>query len=66
VKNKRVVIILKRQAQRSIEKDKNKRLTKRSKLSPQPSASKKRKIISSSREEEEKSSPPKLRQLLLA
>jgi hypothetical protein len=59
VKKKRVVSILKRLAQRSIEKDKNKRLTKRSKLTPEPSVSKKRKIISSTREEEERSSPPK-------
>jgi hypothetical protein len=58
VKKKRVVSILKRQAQRSVEKDKKKRLTKRSKLTPEPSTSKKRKIIASSREEE-RSSPPK-------
>jgi hypothetical protein len=45
--------------QRSIEKDKKKRLTKKPKLTPEPSASKKRKIISSSHEEEERSSPPK-------
>jgi hypothetical protein len=59
VKKKRVVSILKRQVQRSIEKDKKKRLTKKPKLTPEPSASKKRKIISSSHEEEERSSPPK-------
>jgi hypothetical protein len=59
VKNKRVVSILKRQAQRSIEKDKNKRLTKRLKLTPESSSSKKRKIMSSSREEGERSSPSK-------
>jgi hypothetical protein len=58
VKKKRVVSILKRQAQRFVEKDK-KRLTKRPKLSLDPSASKKRKIIPSGREEEEKSSPLK-------
>ena len=58
VKKKRVVSILKRQAQISVEKYKNKRLTKRSKLMLEPSVSKKRNIISSSREEE-RSSPPK-------
>jgi hypothetical protein len=58
-KKKRVVSILKRQAQRSVEKDKNKRLTKKPKLTPEPSTSKKRKIISSSHDEEERSSPPK-------
>jgi hypothetical protein len=58
VKKKRVVSILKREAQRSVEKDKKKRLTKRPKLTPEPSASKKRKIIASSREEQ-RSSPPK-------
>jgi hypothetical protein len=57
VKKKRVVSILKRQAQKSIEKDK-KRLTKRSKLTPEPLASKKWNIISLSREEE-RSSPRK-------
>jgi hypothetical protein len=58
VKEKRVLSILKRQAQRFIEKDKKKRLTKRSKLTLEPSTSKKRKITSSSCEEEERSSPP--------
>jgi hypothetical protein len=56
VKKKRVVSILKIQAQRSIEKDKKKRL-KKPKLMPEPSTSKKIKIISSSREEERSSSP---------
>jgi hypothetical protein len=59
IKKKRVVSILKRQAQRSIEKDKKKRITKNPKLTPEPSASKKRKVVSSSRGEEERPSPPK-------
>ena len=59
VKKKRVVSILKRQEQRSVEKDKKKRLTKRQKLSLEPLAPKKRKIISSSHKEKEKSSPRK-------
>jgi hypothetical protein len=59
VKKKRVVSILKRQAIRSIENDKKKRLLKRPKMSPKPSVSKKWKIMESSRDEEEKSSPPK-------
>jgi hypothetical protein len=58
VKMKRVVSIMKRQAQRFVEKDRKKRLTKNPKLTPEPSASKKRKIMSSSHEEE-RPSPPK-------
>jgi hypothetical protein len=54
-----VVSILKRQAKRSIEKDKKKRLTKNPKLTLEPLAPKKRKFMSSSRGEEERSSPPK-------
>jgi hypothetical protein len=68
VKKRRVVSILKRQAMRSIEKDKNKKLPKISKVSgeteipkmiPKPSVSKKRKTVESNHSEEEKSSPPK-------
>jgi hypothetical protein len=59
VKKKRVVSILKRQGQRSDEKDKKKRLIKNLKLTPEPSASKKRKIMSSSHGEEERPSSPK-------
>jgi hypothetical protein len=58
VKKKRVVSILKIQALRSVE-DKKKRLSKRLKMSPEPSISKKRKVVELSRDEEEKSSPPK-------
>ena len=59
VKKKRVVSILKRQAIRSIEKDKKKRLSKRPKMLPELSVSKKWKIVESIRDEEEKSSPPR-------
>jgi hypothetical protein len=59
VKKKRVVSILKRKAQRSVENDRKKRLTKNLKLTPEPSASKKRKIMSSSHGEEERPSPAK-------
>jgi hypothetical protein len=53
------VSILKRQARRSVEKDKKKRLIKNSKLTPEPSAPKKRKVTPSSRGEEERPSPLK-------
>jgi hypothetical protein len=53
------VSILKRQARRSVEKDKKKRLTKNPKLTPEPSALKKRKFTPSSRGEEERPSPLK-------
>jgi hypothetical protein len=59
VKTKRVVSILKRQAQRSVEEDEKKRLTKNPKLTPEPSASKKRKNMPSSRGLEEGPSPLK-------
>jgi hypothetical protein len=59
LKRKRVVSILKRQAQRFVEKEKKKRLTKNPKLTPEPSVPKKRKVISSSRGEEDRPSPPK-------
>jgi hypothetical protein len=59
LKRKRVVSILKKQAQRSVEKDKKKRLTKNSKLTPEPSTSKKRKFMPSSHREEERPSPRK-------
>jgi hypothetical protein len=68
VKKKRVVSILKIQAMRSIEKDKKKKLPKRSKVCgktdipmmiSKPSVSKKQKTTESNRSEEEKSSPPK-------
>ena len=59
MKKKRVVSILKRQVQRSIEKDRKKRLRKNPKLTPEPSASKKRRIMSSRCGEEERPSPPK-------
>ena len=54
-----VVCVLKWQAQRSVEKDEKKRLTKNPKLTPEPSAPKKRKDMSSDRGEEERPSPPK-------
>jgi hypothetical protein len=66
VKKNRVVSILKRQEMRSIEKDKNKKLPKRLKVSretkiptiiPKPSVSKKWKIAESNRSEEEMYSP---------
>jgi hypothetical protein len=68
VKKKRVVSILKRQAIRSIEKDKNKKLSKIpnvfgeieiSKMTPKPSVPKKRKTMESNHAEEEKSYLPK-------
>jgi hypothetical protein len=59
IKKKRVVCILKRQAQRFVEKDKKKRLTKNPKLTPEHSASKKRNVILSRRGEEERHSLPK-------
>jgi hypothetical protein len=59
VKKKRVVSILKRQAQRSVKDDKKKMLTKNLKLTPEPSASRIRKIMSSSCREEERPSPLK-------
>jgi hypothetical protein len=58
LKRKRVVSVLKRQAQRSVEKDK-KRLTENRKLTPEPLAPKKRKAMSSNRGEEERPSLPK-------
>jgi hypothetical protein len=59
LKRKRVESILKRQAQRSVEKDNKKRLTNNSKLTPEPSAPKKRKFMLSSHGEEERPSPLK-------
>jgi hypothetical protein len=68
VKKKRVVSILKRQARRSIEKDKKKMLPKRPKVSreaeiskmiPKPSVPKKQKTTESNHAKEEKSSPSK-------
>jgi hypothetical protein len=59
LKRKRVVSVLTRQAQRSIEAGKKKRLTKNLKLTPEPSTPKKRKAMSSDRGEEERPSPPK-------
>jgi hypothetical protein len=68
VKKKRVVNILKRQAIRSIKKDRKKKLSKRlkvseeteiSKMTPKPLVPKKQKIVESNRDEEENSSPPK-------
>jgi hypothetical protein len=59
LKRKRVVSVLKRQAQRSVEKDKKKRLTKNPELTPEPSVQKKRKVMPSDRGEEERPSPPK-------
>jgi hypothetical protein len=59
LKRKRVVGVLKRQAQRSIENDKKKRLTKNSKFTPEPSTPNKRKVMSTDRGEEEGPSPPK-------
>jgi hypothetical protein len=67
-KKKRVVSIMKRQAMRFIEEDKNKKLPKRprisrgteiSKLKLKPSVLKKRKTVGSDRAKEEKSAPPK-------
>jgi hypothetical protein len=68
VKKKRVVSILKRQAMRSIEEDKKKKLPRKpkvsgeaeiSKLKSKPSVLKKRESVGSNRGEEEKSIPPK-------
>jgi hypothetical protein len=67
-KKKRVVSILKRQAMRSIEKDKKKKLPKRpkisrgteiSKLKPKPLVLKKQKTMGSDHAKEEKSASPK-------
>jgi hypothetical protein len=66
-KKARVVSIMKRQAMRSIEEDKNKIISKRlkvsgteiSKLKVKSSKLKKRKSVESSRAEEEESAPPK-------
>jgi hypothetical protein len=51
--------VLTRQAQRSVEPGKKKRLTKNLKLTPEPSTPKKRKVISSDGGEEERPSSPK-------
>jgi hypothetical protein len=51
--------VLTRQAQRCVEAGKKKRLTKKPKLTPEPSTPKKRKAISSHHGEEEGPSPPK-------
>jgi hypothetical protein len=59
LKRKRVVSVLTRQAQRSVEACKKKRLTKNPELTLEPSAAKKRKVISSNHGEEERPSPPK-------
>jgi hypothetical protein len=59
LKRKRVVSMLKKQVQRSVEKDKKRRLTKNLNLAPEPSAPKKRKFMPSSRGEEERPSLPK-------
>jgi hypothetical protein len=59
LKRKRVVSVLTRQAQWSIEAGKKKWLTKKPKLTLEPSSPKKRKVISSDRGEEEGPSPPK-------
>jgi hypothetical protein len=47
LKRKRVVSVLTRQAQRSVEAGKKKKLTKKLKLASRPSAPKKRKVTSS-------------------
>jgi hypothetical protein len=59
LKRKRVVSVLIRQAQRSVEAGKKKKLTKKLKLASKPSASKKRKVTSSEHGDEEGPSPPK-------
>jgi hypothetical protein len=59
LKRKRVVTMLTRQAQRCVEAGKKKRLTKKPKLTPEPSTPKKIKVISSHHGEEEGPSPPK-------
>jgi hypothetical protein len=57
VKKKMVLSILKRQAQRFVEKDEKKRITKNPKLTPKPSPSKKRRTVPSSHGEEGPSLP---------
>jgi hypothetical protein len=59
LKRKRVVSVLIRQPQRSVEASKKKKLTKKLKLASKPSASKKRMVTSSERGDEEGPSPPK-------
>jgi hypothetical protein len=59
LKRKRVVSVLTRKAQRSVETGKKKKLTNKPKLALKPSTPKKRKVTSSERGNEEEPSSPK-------